>query len=776
MKQYKFKISSALKSLIGKDLITDDFAAIFELVKNSFDASASTVQIIFDLKTEKKEKIFIIDDGKGMSLQDIEQKWLFLAYSAKREGIEDESKKTYAGYKGVGRFSCDRLGKRLTLQTRTNSKEEVKVLTTNWADFDQDSLKEFVDIDVNYKTDSDFKLPKSAKPIEKGVVLRISGLREPKSWTRKKLIDLKRSLEKLISPFGKEKNRQKIILTCPRELEADRALKENSAPEQYIESVNGVVRNTIIEEISNRTTILEAKIDTSGNLFSKLSDRGELIYHIKENIEEAYPDLVKAHFYCRLSFLNRSAKIFFKHRMGLSSVNYGSIFLLRNNFRVYPVGEEGNDYWKIDRRKQQGHSRYLGTRDLLGHVQVFGSETHFRETSSRDKGLIRTKASEELYKCVMRCLKKLESYVVGITWVDKLDKEYSTPDRLFTDQNRANLIKLIANISHSKTIEILEINKNLVNVLEQRAKEFEPSLTDLREIANSLNDSALLSQILKAEETLKKAKREKLEADRIAQKEIESRKQAEHQAKKAKKETQKFQTAYEEEKARNLFLESSETIDKELLENFHHQIIIYAADLKAGIKNIREDLARPKPDFESIDNDLIDFADTVEQIIQTSRFATKANFRLESSKAKLDLVQFLKGYIEKIARGYNKRITIKGLYPSKAFNLEITPIQIGTLIQNLVSNAEKANSTQVEFKVEINKEILEIIVSDNGRGIDRSIVEPNRIFEKGFSRTDGSGLGLYLSKKYVNDLKGEIFLTSPQPKRGASFTLRIPKK
>ena len=32
-----FKVSSSLKSVIGRDLITNDFVAIFELVKNSFD-------------------------------------------------------------------------------------------------------------------------------------------------------------------------------------------------------------------------------------------------------------------------------------------------------------------------------------------------------------------------------------------------------------------------------------------------------------------------------------------------------------------------------------------------------------------------------------------------------------------------------------------------------------------------------------------------------------------------------------------------------------------
>lgn len=74
----QFKISSALKDLVGKDLITSDNVAIFELVKNSYDAYANHVVITFS-----KNKITIADNGKGMSLSDLKDKWLFLGFSHK---------------------------------------------------------------------------------------------------------------------------------------------------------------------------------------------------------------------------------------------------------------------------------------------------------------------------------------------------------------------------------------------------------------------------------------------------------------------------------------------------------------------------------------------------------------------------------------------------------------------------------------------------------------------------------------------------------------------
>ena len=74
MTRKHFKVSSALKNIIGKDLITDDFVAIFELVKNSFDANAKRVDVVFEKTLSDDGRIIISDNGKGMDLKDIEEK------------------------------------------------------------------------------------------------------------------------------------------------------------------------------------------------------------------------------------------------------------------------------------------------------------------------------------------------------------------------------------------------------------------------------------------------------------------------------------------------------------------------------------------------------------------------------------------------------------------------------------------------------------------------------------------------------------------------------
>src|ERR1043166_618553 len=111
-----FDVSTGLKRVLGRELITDDEVAVFEMVKNSFDASADAVYLYFG-----DDSIVIADNGHGMSQDDLNDKWLFVAYSEKRgqAGTKDfrniiAGRTHYAGSKGIGRFSSDRLGERLS--------------------------------------------------------------------------------------------------------------------------------------------------------------------------------------------------------------------------------------------------------------------------------------------------------------------------------------------------------------------------------------------------------------------------------------------------------------------------------------------------------------------------------------------------------------------------------------------------------------------------------------------------------------------------------------
>lgn len=277
MEQMRFKISSALKDLIGKDLITNDNVAIFELVKNSYDAYATKVEITFE-----EDKIIIADNGKGMTFNDVRDKWLFLGFSAKKDGSEDRDiknasyrdniKRHYAGAKGIGRFSCDRLGKKLLLSTKSSLSSHIEQIYVDWGRFEQDQKTEFAQIDVEYaQKETGILFPNNGTT---GTVLEISSLDKKSIWSRKKILELKRSLEKLINPLS-EANDFEIEIICERELEKDKEERSNNKHDRDI--VNGILTNSISSILNIKTTLIDIKLSGS-RIYTKIADRGVDIY------------------------------------------------------------------------------------------------------------------------------------------------------------------------------------------------------------------------------------------------------------------------------------------------------------------------------------------------------------------------------------------------------------------------------------------------------------------------------------------------------------------
>lgn len=759
-----FRISAGLKDLMGRELITDDFVAVFELVKNSFDAHATSVRLLFE-----PDRIAIADNGKGMSREAILDRWLFVAYSAKRDGTEDDDyrhrlstrRRSFAGDKGIGRFSCDSLGTDLILRSRSES-HPVQVLTLDWTKYEQDPRQEFREIPVDITERADFAGAALEPEGDTGTVLEITGLRH--DWPTYKLRGLRRGLAKLVNPLDSEKSNFSIRMLVPSEEEADRSAKD-------YDRVNGPIENTLLEVLRGKTTTIRVRTSPSdGHLETTLEDRGEVVYRIRE--PNRYERLRDFDIRADLFYLNRSAKATFTRRMGLRPINFGSIFVFRNGFPVYPIGEANDDFFGLARRKQQGVRRYLGTRDIIGRVDVPGVPG-VEESTSRDQGLVRTPMVEELIDFVVKkCVRRFERYVVDITWKDPDDQLTGDLSRMSLDPNRSRIAHLVSQLSDTKDVEILAYSTDLVRMVSEKSQQFESSLTALKLLAERTADAALAARVATVE-----AEVEKRRAAEAAQREIAI--QAQEQASRAENRAEKA----ERERARDAFLVAAQSLDEETILNLHHQIVGQASDVHIGVKRMMGRLRRKEVVGEQ---EWVDFLERVSfrnsQILTAAKFATKGGYRQETVAAPQNLAGYIGDYVETVARLWAPRgLRVECLRNGGGLERRFRPIEVGIVVDNLVSNAAKAKSGRILFVVEVDRAArpsLTITVADDGAGWPPLFDPVGQVFDKGTTTTDGSGLGLYHVRQVVRGLGGDIEAHreaySPEL-RGAHLTIGVGK-
>lgn len=779
-----FDVSSGLKRVLGRELITDDEVAIFELVKNSFDAGADTVSLYFG-----ESNVVVADNGSGMSYDDLTNKWLFVAYSSKRDDAAGKDfrdvaaeRRHFAGSKGIGRFSSDRLGGQIILQTRAKDERAnlVHRLVVDWDRFEKNDKEHFEKVPVTYSETSAFDLPKElsnfAAKLKHGTVIEVEKLR--RRWDRTRILALKASLAKLINPFGDKGDRFRIVIAAPAEASDDEQIKASAAktgeapPPRSI--VNGRVGNFIFEALQEKTTFIRVSIE-DGVINTSLTDRGELIYKIRE--PNPYKHLDHSGFTCEMYYLNQSAKVTFARRVGLPSVQFGSVFLFRNGFRVYPIGEDGDDWFGFDRRKQQGYNRFLGTREIIGRVDidVYGSDDDFQEASSRNQGLIETPAVRQLHKAVMdHCLKRLEKYVVPVSWVDKADANTDDLSRLLTDPGRARVSAVVANLVDNEQVELLDYSKRLVDLINERSGEFEASLVSLRAIAEKTGDRGFLAKLDRAEKRFEELKRSEAEARQIADRERASAQAATQRAETAETAAEMARLEAETERRRAHFLENVVNVDTSTILNLHHQVTIYAVDIAQQIENLLSETAGQKTvPRETLLKAIEQMAFLNRKVLAVTRFATKANFKLDSEKIETDLAAFIADYIEQIVRvsgSARLRVLVENDHPG--LKLRFNPIDASIIVDNLISNAKRAKASWIKFDLStIEKNGLLIRVSDNGRGLPPG-TKRDRIFEMGYTTTQGSGLGLYHVRQVLGEMGGSIELEDSSGK-GTTFLIKL---
>jgi signal transduction histidine kinase len=374
--ELNFSTNAKLGKLVGRELITNNIIAVYELIKNSYDAFASDVCIEFinfntsgedsEISNRSKKnivvssnssKIVISDNGCGMSFDEIKNNWMEIGTTNKENIIERYSTKgeqaisrVMNGEKGIGRFGCDKLGAILKMTSIGNKGQEKSTLTIDWNLFD-DHRKKLQDIKIDCIIEENIPIKKT------GVILEISQLRD--KWTNNDILNLKKQLKKMISPFVQEQSDFNIYLKF----------------DNYQEKI-------INDSFEYATTEISASLSNNGNLTYTISD---------DNYENT--DLIKlpspafGPIEVKILYLDASAKRIFSRRNGISTREYGNIKLFRDNFRILPYGEMENDWLGIDNKHAQAVFRTLGTRDIMGYVQISKAYNPLLKDATNRQGL-----------------------------------------------------------------------------------------------------------------------------------------------------------------------------------------------------------------------------------------------------------------------------------------------------------------------------------------------------------------------------------------------------
>ena len=121
-KKIPFNFTYFAMKLLGKNLYSNPWTAISEIVANGVDANADNVYVLVDMRNKEHAIVEIFDDGKGMSFSDLNEKYTLIGRN-KRLSEENISGKTL-GRKGIGKLAALYLSPQYYLCTKAQGNSD----------------------------------------------------------------------------------------------------------------------------------------------------------------------------------------------------------------------------------------------------------------------------------------------------------------------------------------------------------------------------------------------------------------------------------------------------------------------------------------------------------------------------------------------------------------------------------------------------------------------------------------------------------------------------
>lgn len=408
-----FRPRARVLQLLGDELIGSPRLAVFELVKNAYDADADRVVVRLELGQETKPAITVVDDGEGMTLDLLRSVWLVPGddHRRRQRGRSQRSRihhRLPLGEKGLGRFAVHKLGNRIRLTTRAHGSDEC-VVDVRWSDLiDQPFLDEApVVIEV--------RPPEVFTEGRTGTLIEIRELRDP-PWSRREVRGLCNQITSICSPFEQ-----------PGEF---RATLEVPGNERWIEDLPDFA--AILERAIWRFSF---RLD-AGRLDCRYEFRGVAGFSLEGRTVSKEGDKLKVP---PISGDGRMVKkvvadadtsdgigpvsgefhVFDRDREVLRRLGdtrlltkyldeNGGIRVYRDGIRVYNYGEQGDDWLGLDLRRVNIPTRRVSRNIILGavHLSLESSDALVEKTNR--EGFVENDACGRLRRIVLGALGALE--------------------------------------------------------------------------------------------------------------------------------------------------------------------------------------------------------------------------------------------------------------------------------------------------------------------------------------------------------------------------------
>lgn len=379
-KNVRFSVDAGIINRLGMELVARHETAVSELVKNAYDADATHVNIVFKDSSLGGGTLEIDDNGLGMTKEQLVNGFMRLSSSEKLHfPMSTRYNRKRAGKKGIGRFSAQRLGKKLTIITQTKDSHKALKVTIKWDNFlgDLDLLSITNEISYTEKTK------------EEGTTLIIEQLRD--NWTKAQIQRVYRYASEVLQPFPLSKTKKDLKNDDPG-FKLKCISQENNKKTIIADEKNMFFKHALAE--------ITGKVDNEGYMYltlksSKLGYRERTFCLNEETPFEVLRNVsLKAYYFIyNKGLIPKQIETVIREK----AKTQGAIRLYRNGFRVLPYGESDDDWLGLDQSiARRTVLPVHGNINFFGFIEVnndYGEQ--FEETSSRE-GLLDNEAFEEL--------------------------------------------------------------------------------------------------------------------------------------------------------------------------------------------------------------------------------------------------------------------------------------------------------------------------------------------------------------------------------------------